>query len=188
MIVFELGKYYKYGAYPFFKEGIKEYNGKLKNTINMIHENDLATVHTVDFKQIGKLKKLLFAINTSVPFKPNILKLSEKIEVTRPTLLLFLDYLTKHRLIIQLHSKNKGGSALSKPEKIYLHNSNLINSISQENANIGNIRETFFLNQVGENHKVDYNQQGDFLVNNKFTFEIGGKGKSQKQIKDIENA
>jgi len=115
-------------------------------------------------------------------------KLSEKIEVSRPTLLQFLDYLDKARLIMQLHSKAKGMSAMNKPEKIYLQNTNLIHHISQDNSNIGNIRETFFMNQISETHKVSYTAQGDFLVDDKYTFEIGGKGKSQKQISGLENA
>ncbi len=186
--IFELGKFMKYGAYPFFKEGIDEYDGRLKNVVNMIIENDLPAAYTIDFKQITKLKKLLYAVSTSVPFKPNISKLSEKIEVTRPTLLQFLDYLDKARLIMQLHSQAKGMSAMNKPEKIYLQNTNLIHHISQNNSNIGNIRETFFLNQIIEKHNVGYSGQGDFFVDDKYTFEIGGKGKSQKQIGGLENA
>lgn len=182
----EKGKYLKYGAYPFFVEGVKEYNNKLKNTLSLVLENDLPAVHPISFIQIYKLKKLLFAISTSVPFKPNILKLSEKIEVTRATLLQFLGYLDKANLIFQLRSANKGVTALNKPEKIYLNNTNLIYTTSLGEANVGNLRETFFLNQLTESNVLHYSQQSDFLVNNEFTFEIGGKGKSQKQIKNVE--
>ena len=186
--LFEFGKYIRYGAYPYFIEGIEEYGGKLINTINLILENDLPAVHKIDFKLIGKIKKLLYAVSTSVPFKPNISKLSEKIEVTRPTLLLFLNYLEKALLIKQLQADNIGISSMSKPEKIYLHNTNLIFHIAKENANIGNIRETFFQNQVSANHLVNYSRTGDFFIDNKYTFEIGGKTKTQKQIRNVNNA
>jgi len=186
--LFEFGKYIKYGAYPFFMEGIEEYGNKLINTINLILENDLPAVHKIDFKLISKLKKLLFAISTSVPFKPNISKLSIKTEVTRPTLILFLNYLEKALLIYQLHAKNIGITAMNKPEKIYLHNTNLLYHLAINNTSVGNIRETFFLNQLSGENQITYSDAADFFVDNKYTFEIGGKNKDKKQIQNLNNA
>jgi hypothetical protein len=186
--VFEYNHYINYGAYPFFTEGVNEYKRKLLNTINLILENDLPAVHTIDFGHISKLKRLLYSVATSAPFKPNISKLSVKTTVTRPTLILFLNYLEKALLIHQLRAKNIGVSALSKPEKIYLHNTNLIFQLSKENANTGNIRETFFLNQVSNRYEINYGKTTDFFVDNKYYFEVGGKNKKQSQIKGLENA
>jgi len=186
--LFELKKYLKFGAYPYFSESIEDYPAKLFNTINMTLENDLPAVHTIDFKLIMKMKKLLYAISTSVPFKPNISGLSIKTEVTRPTLLLFLNYLEKALMIYQLRTENTGVSSMSKPEKIYLRNTNLLFNLAVENANIGTLRETFFLNQMSESHNLTHSNKADFISDNKFTFEIGGKSKTQKQIREIENA
>ncbi|MCK4662532.1 MAG: ATP-binding protein [Bacteroidales bacterium] len=186
--VFWFNKYVTKGAYPFIIEGDIEYSQKLKNIINIILENDLPAVYKIDFSLIYKLKKLLYAVATSVPFKPNISKLSEKIGVSRPTLLIFLDYLEKSELIYQLYSSNIGISSMAKPEKIYMHNTNLLNVISEQNFKLGNIRETFFLNQLSTFEKLNYSKETDFIVNDKYSFEIGGKNKQQKQIKNLANA
>ncbi|MCD4793651.1 MAG: AAA family ATPase [Bacteroidales bacterium] len=186
--IFIFGKYISIGAYPFFIEGEKEYPQKLKNIINIVLENDLPAVHKIDFNLIHKMKKLLFSVATSVPFKPNISKLSEKINVSRPTLLAFLDYLEKAEIIYQLNSSNIGISSLTKPEKIYMHNTNLLKVISEDNFKTGNIRETFFMNQLSTTEKVIYSKETDFIVNNKYSFEIGGKNKRQKQIKNLKNS
>jgi predicted AAA+ superfamily ATPase len=186
--VYWFKKYITDGAYPFFTEGEEEYPQKLKNTINIILENDLPAVYTIDYSSVYKLKRLLFAIATSVPFKPNISKLSEKIGVSRPTLLILLQYLEKAELIYQLYVDNIGISSMTKPEKIYMHNSNLLHILSNENFNIGNVRETFFINQLSTTEKINYSADTDFLVNDLYSFEIGGKNKSQKQIRYTENA
>lgn len=186
--IFEFNQYIIHGAYPYFIEGLNEYPQKLKNTLNIVLENDLPSVHTIDFSKIHKLKKLLHALASSVPFKPNISKLSEKIGVSRPTLLIFLDYLEKAEIIHQLRYDNIGVTILNKPEKLYMHNTNLLYVIAQSNFNIGNVRETFFLNQVSLNQEINYSKETDFIVNNKVSFEIGGKSKTQKQIKNLDNA
>ena len=186
--IYEFNNYISIGAYPYFYEGKNEYSKKLKNTINISIENDLTSVYNIDFSAVYKLKKLLYSVATSVPFKPNVSKLSEKIGVSRPTLLSFLDYLEKAEIIYQLHKDSMGVSSLAKPEKIYLHNTNLLKIIAIENFNVGTIRETFFLNQLSTCESVQYSHETDFKVNNVYSFEIGGKNKKQKQIKNISNA
>ena len=186
--LFEFNSYLKYGVYPFFIEGKIEYPQKLLATLNQILENDLTTVYKLDFTMISKIKKLLFAVSSSSPFKPNISKLSQRINVTRPTLMNFLHYLEKALLIYQLRSNNKGISLIAKPEKLYIHNTNLIYLLSAENANVGNLRETFFLNQLSVDNKINYSKESDFIIDDKYIFEIGGKGKSQKQISGVKNS
>ena len=134
------------------------------------------------------MKKLLYVISTSSPFKPNIQKLSEKIEISRNTLKTYLNYLEEARIINQLEASTKGVSALQKPEKIYLHDPNIIYSLAPENLNIGNLRETFFFNQVNITDRIAASKKGDFLVNGQYTFEIGGKSKTSKQISGISDA
>ena len=108
--------------------------------------------------------------------------------MSRQSLIRALHYLERARLIIMLQKNNKGISILSKPEKIYMNNSNLLYALSEKNANVGNIRETFFANQLIDLFKVNIPDKGDFIINDTYLFEIGGKNKGQKQIKDIENA
>ncbi len=186
--IFEFNNYVKYGTYPYFKEGLESYYQKLVNTINLIIEVDINTIHNLDYQLIYKAKHLLYAIASSVPFTPNISKLSERISISRPTLLKALKYLQQALLIILANKHKKGISILSKPDKIYLNNTNLIYALAKDNADIGNIRETFFINQLLNSNKIDISEIGDFIVNDKYIFEIGGKNKKQSQIKDAKNA
>jgi predicted AAA+ superfamily ATPase len=186
--VFEFNKYLKYGQYPYFIEGVEDYYQKVMHTIQLIMDVDISAIENLDYNNIVKLKKLLFAVATSVPFTPNISKLSEKIELSRPFMIKALEILEKAHLLIQLHQSNKGVSQLSKPEKIYLRNTNLIYAIAEENAVIGNLRETFFINQLTHDHKINLPKNGDFLVNDTYTFEVGGKNKTRQQIGAIKDA
>ncbi|NOX46654.1 MAG: ATP-binding protein [Chlorobi bacterium] len=186
--VFEFNQYIRSGAYPYFIEGEKEYSQKLISTLNLILENDIPSVYNVDFNMVYKIKKLLYAVASSVPFKPNISKLSERVGVSRPTLLTFLDYLERAEIIYQLKRDQIGISSMAKPEKIYIHNTNLLYTLSQNSFSTGNIRETFFINQLSTSHKVNYSVETDFVVDDKYYFEIGGRSKQQKQIKGLDNA
>lgn len=150
--------------------------------------DDIAAVEPITYPSIRKLKNLLYIIYQSVPFKPNISELSQKIETKREKLIQYLDLLERAQIIHQLHSETKGMSYIGKPDKIYLNNSNLIYALSQGISDKGSERETFFLNQLSVNHQVSYPKQGDFLVDGKYTFEVGGKGKTSRQITDLPNA
>lgn len=180
--------YLKQGYYPYFKENISSYNEKLINTINLIIEVDLPAVERIDFSNIQKIKKLLSIISQSVPFKPNTKKLAEMIGVSRPTLIRFFQMLHKAQLISLLQSSTKGVQKMAKPDKIYLNNSNLMYALGGDLSNIGNIRESFFYSQVSVKHQLSLPKSGDFLVDSKYTFEVGGKNKTSKQIEGIENA
>ncbi|PKP45311.1 MAG: AAA family ATPase [Bacteroidetes bacterium HGW-Bacteroidetes-11] len=175
--------YLKHGYYPFYREQPGLYEIRLGEVINMIMEIELPLLRAVELAYIKKVKQLLVIIAESVPFIPNVSKLSEKIGINRATLLSYLYYLDEIGLTRNLFKEAQGISRLQKPSKIYLENTNLIYVFAHENANAGNIRETFFANQVGFQHDINYTEHGDFLVNNKYTFEIGGKHKSTKQLK-----
>jgi uncharacterized protein len=122
-----------------------------------------------------------------VPFKPNMVKLSNQIGISRETLLRYLYLLEKADLLLLLHSGTSGISQMNKPEKVYLKNPNLAYVLSHKFVNIGNVRETFLYNQLKVRHKVSYPASGDFQVDGKFTIEVGGKNKTKKQIAGIEN-
>ena len=186
--IYEFNNYVKYGVYPFFKEDIELYHEKLISTTNLIIEVDINTFYNPDYILIYKLKRLLYAIAESSPFTPNISKLSERIGVSRPTLLKTLKYLEEALLITMAHKPNNGIGSLSKPDKLYLHNTNLIYAIGKQNSNIGNVRETFFINQLSQRNKVNISNKADFIINENLTFEIGGKNKNKQQIKGVRNS
>ena len=110
------------------------------------------------------------------------------IGASRNTVLHFLKYLNEAHIINNLQSSAKGLNYLAKPEKIYLNNTNLVFAIAGHSSNIGNIRETFFFNQMKIIHKVNSAISGDFTTDDKYIFEVGGKSKNYEQIKDIKNS
>lgn len=181
-------EYLKIGYYPFFSEGNGQYHERLEQAVNEIIETDLPAMEPIEFSAVYNIKRLLMVIAELVPFKPNVSRLSVQIGINRDTLLKYLYWLQRADLLLLLNSDTYGISKMNKPEKIYLNNSNLIYALSGDSANIGTVRETFFLNQLNVKHKVTYHSKADFLVDNKFIFEVGGKNKTQKQIAGLKNA
>lgn len=181
-------EYWQNGYYPFFIENQDTYHEKLLNILNVVLENDLPAIFKIDFQSVINLKKLIFIVARLVPYKPNVKKLAEQIGVTRETLLRYLFYLEKAQVVKWLGKDTSGINYLNKPEKLYLQNTNLIYALAGDSANIGNVRETFILNQLSVYHNVTYPDIGDFLVNGKYILEVGGRNKPQKQIKNLNKA
>lgn len=178
--------YLEHGYYPFFKEGIASYKLRLDEVVKFILEVELPLLRGIGVAHVHKLKQLLMIIAESVPFTPNISKLSERIGITRNTLLSYLYALQEAGLTMHLQRDSRGVSRLQKPDKIYLENVNLANFLSQGVAERGNLRESFFYNQVKFRHLVESpGGGGDFLVDGRFTFEVGGRGKDGSQIAGI---
>jgi predicted AAA+ superfamily ATPase len=180
--------YLQYGYYPFFTEGIARFSYRLEEVVNLILEVELPLLRNVEPAYVPKIKQLLQIVSESVPFIPNIDNLSKRIEIHRNTLLSYLYFLQETRLTNHLHKDISGINRLQKPEKVYLENTNLAHTLAKNNTEIGNMRETFFLNQLSYNHVVEYPNSGDFLVDKRFLFEIGGKSKSSKQLKEATNS
>lgn len=178
-------QYLVYGYYPFYKEDMETYHQRLLSTINTILEVDLTSIEPIERSTIFKIRKALSIIAESVPYVPNITELSQKIGTTRPQLLKFLGYLSDCRLLQVLPKDASGFKRMEKPEKIYLGNTNYAYAFGQEKTDVGNVRETFFFNQLSHDNEVAYTPYTDFLVNGKYSFEIGGKNKKKKQIEDI---
>lgn len=181
-------RYLQLGYYPYFKENEEKYSQRLIDTINQILETDLMAVGSFNYTTVRKLKALLSVISQSVPFKPNISSLSKKIEVKRETVLHYMDLLERAAVLILLQSATGGISRLNKPDKVYLENTNILYALSEGIPEKGNIRETFFLNQISKGHKVKAPVTGDFIVDDIVTFEVGGKSKTKKQIEKTEKA
>ena len=176
-------EYLKGGAYPFYKTSKNSYVQKLLNASMQILETDLPMIYAIEHDKINSLKKMMVMLCQSEPYDINISKLCSAVELNQRTLYKYLGILQAAGLIRILGAKSTGISIISKPEKMYLDNTNLF-SIFCNNSKIGTIRETFFASSVSYNHNINYPKSGDFILDEKYTFEIGGKDKSFKQIKD----
>ena len=183
-------EYLKSGYYPFFIEESEEvfYYQRLKQVIEITLNNDLAILTEINVKTIQKLLKLLVIIAQSSPFKPNISKIAQLLDLSRDTLYKYFDLLRRASLIKTLPSSTRGIRSLGKIEKVFLENPNLFFALDTDNTRIGSIRETFFMNQVSSQNTVNATKNADFIINEKYTAEIGGKNKQQKQIKNTKNA
>lgn len=180
--------YLRFGYYPYFLENNELYYHRLESTVNMIIDIELPRLKKVDVASSFKIKQLLQVIAESAPFVPNIMALSQKTQINRNTLINYLYYLQEAGLTVNMHKRAKGISRMQKPDKIFLDNTNLYYLLAPKEPNMGSIRETFFVNQIKKNNYVEYAEIGDFRVNEKFTFEIGGKNKSKKTITDVNDA
>lgn len=179
--------YINYGYYPFFLENIKSYFSKIHNIIEKIIFEDIVVIYNLHQTNLPSLKKILWLIGTSQPFIPNIKRISREVRISRESVYNYLEYLEKVGLIISVHKPGRGLKLVRKPAKLFLENCGLIMSITEETgleAIKGSLRETFFVNQLIDETKIKIPAKGDFLINNKYLFEIGGKNKSFAQIKD----
>ena len=180
--------YLKSGYYPFFQEVPGLYFNRVEEIINMILEIELPMLRKVEINSIPKLKKLLQIIAESVPFIPNISKLSERTGLNRNTIISYLGYLEEAHIIKNLYKDTKGITRLQKPDKIFLENTNLLYAISPFYVIKGNTHETFFINQIGHGHDVEYADKGYFRIDDRYVFEIGKNSKGLKQIKEIRDS
>lgn len=179
--------YLNYGYFPFYLEKKNVFHQKLGEILLTVLEIDIPQFASISPSNIIYLKKLLTVISNSVPFKPNIKSLSERTGISVNTLKSYLKVLSDADIINLLYVMDKGINSLNKPEKIFLNNTNLMYNLGGGMANIGNIRETFFFNQTSQLKQVLSSPKADFLIDEK-TFEIGGKNKGKKQVKEIEQA
>lgn len=180
-------EYLRNGYYPFFKEAGNDYISRLNETAVLVMETDMPAVESISYTTIQKTKQLLMLIAGNVPLVPNISKLSAQLETTRDSCLKMLYTLDKAGLLLLLTRNIKDYKHLVSPEKIFLGNTNLMYALGSR-INEGTLRETFFLNQLSLNHDVYAPSQGDFLVDNKYLFEVGGKNKTFEQIKDMQDS
>ena len=179
-------EYLKIGAYPFFLESSEDtYYMKLLEVINKTIENDLLYLFNIEISNIFILKKLLLLLCENPPGSFNLTNISREVGINIKTLYNYIQALLKGRLIHLLYYNKKGNSLFQKPDKILLDNPNLFYVLCSS-QNIGSIRESFFISQIYR-HNIKYSKQGDFLIDDKYVFEIGGKNKTKKQIKDVKN-
>jgi predicted AAA+ superfamily ATPase len=177
-------EYLQTGYYPFYFESPQSYCIKLEETINTVIESDLPIVFNIEPSNIHKLKQLTAYLCGAKPYELNLTALAQKIGINRKTLYQYIHYLTLGNIFSRLEAKGKGDNIFSKPAKLYLNNPNL-NFCYCQNSEKGTIREEFFMNMLTIEHKLLYPKRGDFLIDERYLFEIGGKDKSFRQIKEI---
>lgn len=178
-------EYLKMGYYPFFRQ--KNFHTRLQQVVDQVLDVDIPKYAELSLTTIEKLKRLMYVISQSVPFKPNYSKLGRDLECHRTSLSDLVLLLDKTQMIQILRDDSFGVSSLGKVDKIYLGNTNLAYALSDSEPEIGNLRETVFLTSVKPKYDVMSSSVSDFNIG-KYTFEVGGKNKKQKQIQGVDNA
>ena len=182
-------EYLEKGYYPFLLEGEGEYFTRIEQVVNYIIETELPQICKVDVANIRKLQALVKLIAEEVPFELNANKIAGSMEIGRDTVVEYLKYLGDAKILNLLYSDRKKTGKLSKPDKVYLENPNLLYAIAPDKVEIGTARESFAVNSLSESHLVEYGKaQGDFKIDSKYTFEIGGRSKDFSQIAGIPNS
>lgn len=175
------------GAYPFYFEDRKKYVDRLNETINTVMHTDLSRLFSIQPDKIDALKKLLLSVCVSKPLEFSVDKLAAKVGITKATLYKYIAYLDDAELIRHVTHEGKRFAALRKSDKLYLANTNLFEALCV-NHDVGTVRETYFASALAPKHTLHYLDRGDFLVDEKYTVEIGGKNKSFDQIKTVPDA
>ena len=179
-------EYLEKGYYPFLLEGEGEYFTRIEQVVNYIIETELPQICKVDVANIRKLQALVKLIAEEVPFELNANKIAGSMEIGRDTVVEYLKYLGDAKILNLLYSDRKKTGKLSKPDKVYLENPNLLYAIAPDKVEIGTARESFAINSLSESHLVEYGKaHGDFKIDSKYTFEIGGRSKDFSQIAGI---
>ena len=179
--------YLAHGYYPFYRESLEDFPSRLRETVTVVIDSDLPAVENVTYETLQKTKKLLMIISEHVPFEPTMSELWRQLSTDNESGLKMLYALDKAQVLALLTAKTNNYKSLSKPDKIFLSNPNLMHVLCPK-VDKGNERETFFVSQLRGLHDVRYPKQGDFLIDNKFLFEVGGKNKTFEQIADVPNS
>lgn len=176
--------YLSHGYYPFYRESMEDFPSRLRETVTVVIDSDLPSVENITYETLQKVKKLLMIISEHVPFEPNMSELWRQLSTDNESGLKMLYALNKAHVLALLTAKTKNYKSLTKPDKIFLGNPNLMHVLCPK-VDKGNERETFFISQMRVLHDVSYPKQGDFLIDDKHLFEVGGKGKTFEQIADV---
>jgi len=180
--------YLKKGYYPYYKESGYKYHDRLQSVILQVIDSDMAAIFRIDYESARQIKKLLALISRIVPFSPNVSKLSRDLAMSRNSVLTYLDYLSEADIIYGLKSMVKSDSSMTKPDKIYLENTNLLYAFDVASVNSGTIRETFVMNTLSRFGDVSTPVKGDFMIDEKYVIEVGGANKMFHQLSGMPNA
>ena len=177
-------EYLRHGYYPFYKELVQGYEMALRQMVVNVIEQDIPQADSVEQSTINRIKRLISLIARTSPFTVNVSRIANTLECDRQTVHKLLRTMQRASLINMLFKGKNNMQQLVKPEKVYLENTNLVYALAGD-INIGTVRETFFANQMFNAHELAFSGNGDFLVDNAHTMEVGGHRKSFEQIKDM---
>lgn len=181
-------EYLRVGYYPFYDGNEMEYYSRIENVVQFIVDQEMTLFCGVDPAYTRKIKAMMMYLADNLPYEVNVSKLSSYLELNKQTVLAYLSSMNRAELISLLYSDNKSVTKMQRPDKVYIHNPNMLCALAK-NVNIGTLRECFVVNQLGVNHEVEYGKtQGDFKIDGKWIFEVGGADKSFDQIADIPNS
>ncbi len=175
------------GVYPYYRSAGKSYHQQILNTVSRVTDIDLPAIFNIDYATTRQVKKLLAVMAGITPFTPNISKLARDLEMNRSSVLSYLDYLDSASLIHVLRSGLKSDSALAKPDKVLIENTNLHYALCSGNINAGSHRETYCVYAFKAAHQISTPARGDLLIDQQYTIEIGGPGKTFHQIANMPN-
>jgi predicted AAA+ superfamily ATPase len=184
-------EYLEYGYYPYFLEGKQDYNSKVMGAVEKVLFEDIGVVFNLPVNKLPAMKKLLWLVATSHPFTLNIEGIATDLGITRPTVYNYLEILENADLFKSVKALGKGAGFIRKPGKLYFENTNLLLAIAGSvkiEAQSGTLRETFFVNQLSQDHKISLHEKCDFVIDEKYHFEIGGPSKKEKQISGVESS
>lgn len=180
-------RYLASGYYPFYREDRAHYLRKLVQVVNQVLERDLPMVEDVSMETVRKCRRMLTILAESTPQTPNITRLSRDLGMDRKQGLKMLHLLTRAGLLGLLAEDADALKYLGSPNKIFCENPNLMRALAPS-PDKGTLRESFFNNQVGAKNCLAYPKKGDFLVDGRWLFEVGGAGKTFEQVKDVPNS
>lgn len=176
--------YLDHGYYPFYKENPQDFSMRLAEVVKIVIENDIPETEEISFSTVAKLKTLMMVIAENAPLEPNISKLAERLECSRDLCVKMLGLLDRSRLIQQMFKHPRTYKQMRGADKILGGDTNILHALTGT-VNIGTSRETFFVNQLQAIGEVIIADHGDYIIDGKYTFEIGGSGKKFSQIADI---
>lgn len=180
-------RYRKEGYYPFYRDNNTDYWDRLAQVIDTVIFNEIPAVSKLEYDSVYKVKPLLAILAQQNPYTINVSTLCQTLSISRNALIKLIDLLDKAALIRRLYAETEEWKQLNKPEKILFNNTNIMYALSP-NADLGTMRETFFASMLAQGHQLAMPQKGDFLIDKKYIFEVGGHGKGYKQIAGIENS
>lgn len=191
-VSFDIGRrfsaYLKKGYYPIYKEAGSKYHDRLLAEILQVIDVDMAAIFNIDYESARQIKRLLALISRLGPFTPNVSKMARDLSMSRNSVLKYIDYLSEAGIINILKSDSKSDSVMTKPDKIFLENTNLLYAFDADLVNTGTLRETFVYNALSESHSISTPFRGDFLFDGKYAIEVGGPNKDFHQLFGMPNA
>jgi predicted AAA+ superfamily ATPase len=184
----KFNNYLKKGYYPYYKEAGTKYFDRLRAVIIQVIESDMAAIFNTNYEATRQMKKLLNLLANIGPFTPNVSKLSRDLSLNRISVLKYMDFLAQADIVAILKSPIKSDSILTKPEKIYFENTNLLYAFDANFTNSGTVRETFTMNAFDGAVQISVPLKGDFIVDDKYVVEVGGKNKNFTQLQGMPNS